>query len=106
LHSLPFGSIKIDQRFVNGYSGDEKAKSVKLRPLGCQKAQGYYFHRPAEFASFRCETGHSIIRMKRGMTERKRTNLPETAALRRIKETIWRIIDARCRRCAEMLPGD
>ncbi|MEX9822445.1 diguanylate cyclase [Raoultella planticola] len=57
MHSLPFGSIKIDQRFVNGYSGDEKAKSVKLRPLGCQKAQGYYFHRPAEFASFRCETG-------------------------------------------------
>ncbi|HAT1610953.1 TPA: EAL domain-containing protein [Raoultella planticola] len=84
LHSLPFDSIKIDQRFVNGYLDDEKAKSVmdslivlargfnvpliaegiedeavkrQLKQLGCQKAQGYYFHRPAEFASFRCETG-------------------------------------------------
>ncbi|HAU5003166.1 EAL domain-containing protein [Raoultella ornithinolytica] len=33
-------------------------EAVKLQQqLGCQKAQGDYFHRPAEFASFRCETG-------------------------------------------------
>lgn len=84
LHMLPFDSIKIDPHFVNGYLGDEKAKSVidslivlargfnvpliaegiedeavklQLQQLGCQKAQGYYFHRPAEFSSFRCETG-------------------------------------------------
>ncbi|HAT1613993.1 TPA: EAL domain-containing protein [Raoultella ornithinolytica] len=82
LHSLPFDSIKIDLRLVNGYLGDEKAKSVmdslivlargfnvpliaegiedeavKLQLLGCQKAQGDYFHRPAGFTSFRCETG-------------------------------------------------
>ncbi|EOD2833453.1 TPA: diguanylate cyclase [Raoultella ornithinolytica] len=31
-------------------------EAVKLQ-LGCQKAQGDYSHRPAEFASFRCETG-------------------------------------------------
>ncbi|KDV93779.1 diguanylate cyclase [Raoultella ornithinolytica] len=33
-------------------------EAVKLQQqLGCQKAQGDYFHRPAEFASFRSETG-------------------------------------------------
>lgn len=84
LHSLPFDSIKIDRHFVSGYLGDDKAKSVinslivlargfkvpliaegiedesvklQLQQLGCQKAQGYYFHRPAEFSSFRCDTG-------------------------------------------------
>ncbi|VFS70961.1 Putative cyclic di-GMP phosphodiesterase YliE [Raoultella terrigena] len=35
---------------------DESVK-LQLQQLGCQKAQGYYFHRPAEFSSFRCDTG-------------------------------------------------
>lgn len=84
LHALPFDSIKIDRNFVSGVMGDEKAQSVinslivlasgfnvpliaegiedesvmqKLKALGCQKAQGYYFRRPAEFSTFRCEGG-------------------------------------------------
>lgn len=84
LHTLPFDSIKIDQQFISDYLDDEKATSVinslivlargfkvpliaegiedegvkqQLQKLGCQKAQGYYFHHPAAFSSFRCETG-------------------------------------------------
>lgn len=84
LHALPFDSIKIDQQFISDYLDDEKAQSVinslivlargfkvpliaegiedegvkqQLQKLGCQKAQGYYFHHPAAFSSFRCETG-------------------------------------------------
>jgi len=84
LHALPFDSIKIDRNFVQGVMGDEKAQSVisslilmasgfnvpliaegiededvmvKLKALGCGKAQGYYFRRPAEFSEFRCEAG-------------------------------------------------
>lgn len=84
LHALPFDSIKIDRNFVSGVMGDEKAQSVinslivlasgfnvpliaegiedesvmqKLKALGCQKAQGYYFRRPSEFSTFRCEAG-------------------------------------------------
>lgn len=84
LHALPFDSIKIDRNFVHGVMGDEKAQSVisslimlasgfnvpliaegiedeevmmKLKALGCEKAQGYYFRRPAEFSDFRCEAG-------------------------------------------------
>ncbi|MCS2170465.1 EAL domain-containing protein [Scandinavium sp. TWS1a] len=84
LHALPFDSIKIDRNFVHGVMGDEKAQSVisslimlasgfnvpliaegiededvmlKLKALGCEKAQGYYFRRPAEFSTFHCEAG-------------------------------------------------
>ncbi|MGL4723797.1 MAG: bifunctional diguanylate cyclase/phosphodiesterase [Scandinavium sp.] len=84
LHALPFDSIKIDRNFVSGVMGDEKAQSVinslivlasgfnvpliaegiedesvmqKLKALGCQKAQGYYFRRPSGFSTFRCEAG-------------------------------------------------
>ncbi|MGU3415524.1 EAL domain-containing protein [Enterobacteriaceae bacterium C34A] len=84
LHALPFDSIKIDRNFVMGVTGDEKAQSVinslivlasgfnvpliaegiedesvklKLRELGCNKGQGYYFRRPAAFSTFHCKNG-------------------------------------------------
>lgn len=95
LHALPFDSIKIDRNFVSGVVGDEKAQSVinslivlasgfnvpliaegiedeevkmKLKALGCQKAQGYYFHRPSEFSSFSCQDGEFYYQQKEDAT--------------------------------------
>ncbi|HEX4500275.1 MAG TPA: EAL domain-containing protein [Scandinavium sp.] len=96
LHALPFDSIKIDRNFVLGVMGDEKAQSVinslivlasgfnvpliaegiededvklKLKALGCDKAQGYYFRRPAEFSTFRCEAGEFYYQAPEGATD-------------------------------------
>ncbi len=84
LHSLPFDSIKIDRTFVSGVMNNRKSKSVinsvivlaqgfevpliaegiedaevklRLKELGCHKAQGYYFSRPNKFGSFVCADG-------------------------------------------------
>jgi FOG: EAL domain len=95
LHELPFDSIKIDRNFVSGVVGDEKAQSiisslivlasefnvpliaegiedeavqVKLRALGCHKAQGFYFCRPAPFSAFHCADGEFFYRHEDGQT--------------------------------------
>ncbi|MFE1281175.1 EAL domain-containing protein [Klebsiella aerogenes] len=79
LHSLSFDSIKIDRRLICQFADEDKAESMiaslivlaqgfkvpvvvegiedeaiknQLRDLGCQKAQGYLFGRPAPFAHF------------------------------------------------------
>jgi EAL domain-containing protein (putative c-di-GMP-specific phosphodiesterase class I)/GGDEF domain-containing protein len=100
LHTLPFDSIKIDRNFVLGVMGDETAQSVinslivlasgfnvpliaegiededvkrKLKALGCDKAQGYYFRRPAEFSTFRCEAGEFYYQANEETTENEPT---------------------------------
>ena len=77
LHLLPFDCLKIDRGFVNGVLDDKKSEAVissvimlsqqfgvplvaegletlemgdKLREMGCQKAQGYYYARPQSFS--------------------------------------------------------
>lgn len=91
LHALPFDSIKIDRNFVSGVMGDEKSQSIitslivlargfdvpliaegiededvlsRLKELGCQKAQGFYFRRPSEFSTYHCADGEFHYRQK------------------------------------------
>lgn len=84
LHKLPFDTIKIDRNFVSGVLNDHKSESIisavivlaegfnvpliaegieneyvreRLIDLGCTKAQGYHFSRPARFDTYHCEDG-------------------------------------------------
>ncbi|MEL4016574.1 bifunctional diguanylate cyclase/phosphodiesterase [Dryocola clanedunensis] len=79
LHQLPFDCLKIDRGFVNGLMDDKKSEAVissvimlsqrfgvplvaegietlemglKLREMGCEKAQGYYYGRPQPFENW------------------------------------------------------
>nr|WP_159464979.1 bifunctional diguanylate cyclase/phosphodiesterase [Scandinavium goeteborgense] len=79
LHTLPFDQLKIDRQFVNNLLTDSRSESVvdsvltlsrnfnvplvaegiednetgeKLRTMGCQLAQGYFYGRPQPFDSW------------------------------------------------------
>ncbi|MRS16389.1 EAL domain-containing protein [Enterobacteriaceae bacterium RIT691] len=84
LHALPFDQLKIDREFVNGMLTDSRSESVvasvvnlsrvfdvplvaegienketeeKLRSMGCQLAQGYFYGRPQPFLSWKYQDG-------------------------------------------------
>lgn len=88
LHSLPFDCLKIDRDFVNGVMDNEKSVAVissvvmlsrcfgvplvaegvetaemaeKLRSLGCEKAQGYYYARPQVFSALDPHNGQVLL---------------------------------------------
>lgn len=84
LHSLPFDCLKIDRGFVKNVLDDKKSEAViasvlmlaqsfevplvaegvetaemaaKLKEMGCDLAQGYYYSRPKAFDQFAPENG-------------------------------------------------
>lgn len=88
LNILPFDAVKIDRTFTAGVLTDQKCESIissiitltngftvpliaegiededsrmKLIDLGCVKAQGYYFKKPAPFSEFVCSKGNIIL---------------------------------------------
>lgn len=88
LHSLPFDCLKIDRGFVRNVLEDKKSEAViasvlmlsqsfevplvaegvetaemaaKLREMGCDLAQGYYYSRPKRFADFSPVNGQFIV---------------------------------------------
>jgi len=89
LHSLPFDCLKIDRGFVRNVLEDKKSEAViasvlmlsqsfnvplvaegvetaemaaKLREMGCDLAQGYYYSRPKPFAEFVAVNGQFVVR--------------------------------------------
>jgi EAL domain-containing protein (putative c-di-GMP-specific phosphodiesterase class I)/GGDEF domain-containing protein len=89
LHSLPFDCLKIDRGFVRNVLDDKKSEAViasvlmlsqsfdvplvaegvetaemgaKLREMGCDLAQGYYYSRPKPFDHFVPQDGVLLIK--------------------------------------------
>lgn len=88
LHNLVFNQLKIDRQFVRDIEHDGRSESVvssvlmlshtlkvplvaegietqemnnKLRDMGCDLAQGYYYGRPKPFAEWTVQEGRFVI---------------------------------------------
>lgn len=93
LHSLPFDCLKIDRGFVRDVMNDSKSEAIiasvlmlsrslkvplvaegietaemadRLREMGCDLAQGYYYARPQPFADFHPENGSLRLQPDKG----------------------------------------